>query len=39
LLPDGRIGPEGQRAYYEVCTDPRVLEQVESLSFATSRKN
>jgi class 3 adenylate cyclase len=39
LLPDGRIGPEGQRAYYEVCTDPRVLEKIEAMSFATSRKN
>lgn len=39
LLSDGRIGPAGQRAYYEVCTDPRVLEQVEAMAFATSRKN
>jgi hypothetical protein len=39
LLSDGRIGPEGQRAYYEVCTDPRVLELVESMSVAASRKN
>jgi hypothetical protein len=39
LLSDGRIGPEGQRAYYEVCTDPRVLELVEAMTFAASRKN
>src|SRR5579862_45618 len=39
LLSDGRIGPEGQRAYYEVCTDPSVLERVEAMAFATSRKN
>jgi hypothetical protein len=39
LLSDGRIGPEGQRAYYEVCTDPRVLELVEATAFATSQKN
>ncbi len=38
LLSDGRIGPEGQRAYYEVCTDPRVLEQVEAMAFAASAK-
>ena len=38
LLSDGRIGPEGQRAYYEVCTDDRVLERVEAMAFATSRK-
>jgi hypothetical protein len=39
LLSDGRIGPEGQRAYYEVCTDPRVLDLVEAMTFAASRKN
>src|SRR5690242_21013766 len=39
LLSDGRIGPEGQRAYYEVCTDARVLDLVETMAFATSRKN
>jgi hypothetical protein len=39
LLSDGRIGPAGQRAYYEVCTDPRVLELVEATAFAASRKN
>ena len=39
LLSDGRIGPEGQRAYYEVCTDARVLELVESMAFAATRKN
>jgi hypothetical protein len=39
LLSDGRIGPEGQRPYYEVCTDSNVLELVEAMAFATSRKN
>ena len=39
LLSDGRIGPEGQRAYYEVCTDPRVMELVDAMVFAGSRKN
>jgi len=39
LLSDGRIGPEGQRAYYEVCTDARVLELVEGMAFASSRKD
>jgi class 3 adenylate cyclase len=39
LLSDGRIGPEGQRAYYEVCTDARALELVESMAFAATRKN
>jgi class 3 adenylate cyclase len=39
LLSDGRIGPEGQRAYYEVCTDPRVLELVEAMAVTASRKN
>jgi hypothetical protein len=39
LLSDGRIGPAGQRAYYEVCTDARILDLVETMAFATSRKN
>ena len=38
LLSDGRIGPEGQRAYYEVCTDPRVLELVDAAAFTASAK-
>jgi hypothetical protein len=39
LLSDGRIGPAGQRPYYEVCTDSRVLELVETMAYAASRKN
>ena len=39
LLSDGRIGPEGQRAYYEVCTDPRAFELVEALLVATSHQD
>ena len=39
LLSDGRIGPAGQRAYYEICTDARILDLVETMAFATSRKN
>ena len=39
LLSDGSIGPEGQRAYYEVCTDARVHELVEAMAFAGSRKD
>ena len=39
LLSDGRIGPEGQRAYYEVCTDLRVHELVEAMAFAASRED
>ncbi|HUO34317.1 MAG TPA: hypothetical protein VMU43_04950 [Candidatus Acidoferrum sp.] len=26
LLPGGKIGQQGGRAYYEVCTDPKLLE-------------
>ncbi|MGB0034501.1 MAG: hypothetical protein WBP79_03405 [Candidatus Acidiferrales bacterium] len=26
LLPGGKIGAQGNRAYYEVCTDPKLLE-------------
>jgi class 3 adenylate cyclase len=32
LLPDGKIGPAGTRAYYEVCTSPKVFELVEYLT-------
>jgi hypothetical protein len=35
LLPDGKIGAPGARAYYEVCTSPKVFELVEYLT-ATS---
>jgi hypothetical protein len=36
LLSDGRIGPPGHRAYYEVCTEPRVFEMVEAALLVTS---
>jgi len=26
LLPGGKIGTQGTRAYYEVCTDAKLLE-------------
>jgi hypothetical protein len=32
LLPDGRIGSAAARAYYEVCTSPKVFELVEYLT-------
>jgi hypothetical protein len=32
LLPDGRIGAPGARAYYEVCTSPKVFELVDYLT-------
>jgi hypothetical protein len=35
LLPDGKIGSAAARAYYEVCTSPKVFELVEYL-LATS---
>jgi hypothetical protein len=38
LLPDGRIGTAGTRAYYEVCTSPQVFELVECLT-ATGSAN
>jgi hypothetical protein len=31
-LPDGSIGSSGTRAYYEVCTSPKVFELVECLT-------
>jgi hypothetical protein len=39
LLPDGRIGSAGSRAYYEVCTSPKVFELVEYLTAATARRD
>jgi hypothetical protein len=40
LLPDGRIGVAGTRAYYEVCTSPQVFELVECLTATNSpRRN
>jgi len=32
LLPDGKIGSAAARAYYEVCTSPKVFELVEYLN-------
>jgi hypothetical protein len=32
LLPDGKIGSAAARAYYEVCTSPKVFELVEYLT-------
>ena len=32
MLPDGKIGAAGSRAYYEVCTSPKVFELVEYLT-------
>jgi class 3 adenylate cyclase len=32
LLPDGKIGSAGTRAYYEVCTSPKLFELMESLT-------
>ena len=36
LLSDGRIGPEGQRAYYEVCTDQAIYAALEKRAAAKS---
>ena len=36
LLPDGKIGAAGARAYYEVCTSPKVFELVEYLTATAS---
>jgi hypothetical protein len=39
LLPDGSIGTAGTRAYYEVCTSPKVFELIEYLTAtATARR-
>ena len=37
MQADGRIGPAGQRAYYEVCTHPRAFELVQALALVGSR--
>jgi hypothetical protein len=36
LLPDGSIGAAAGRAYYEVCTSPKVFELVEQLTATAS---
>jgi hypothetical protein len=39
MLPDGRIGAASQRAYYEVCTQPKAFELVEALLMAVSHRS
>ncbi len=39
MLADGTIGPAGQRAYYEVCTETKLYELVEALRVATLAKD
>jgi len=39
LLPDGRIGAAGTRAYYEVCATAEVLELVEAQMGSAVRKD
>ena len=34
MQADGKIGPASQRAYYEVCTQPKAFELVEALALA-----
>jgi len=36
LLPDGKIGSAAARAYYEVCTSPKVFELIEYLTAIAS---
>jgi hypothetical protein len=38
LLPGAKIGAAGTRAYYEVCTDPKLLELARKKAGSTSRK-
>src|SRR6202142_1619630 len=38
LLPGAKIGAAGTRAYYEVCTDPKLLELARKKTGRTSRK-
>jgi hypothetical protein len=39
LLPGGKIGAQGNRAYYEVCTDPKLLELARKKVAAVNPKN
>jgi hypothetical protein len=39
LLPGGKIGDQGARAYYEVCTDPKLLELARRKVSAVTPKN
>lgn len=39
LLPGGKIGAQGTRAYYEVCTDTKLLDLARKKVAATSAKD
>jgi hypothetical protein len=39
LLPGGKIGAQGTRAYYEVCTDAKLLDLARKKVAATSSKD
>jgi hypothetical protein len=39
LLPGGKIGAQGTRAYYEVCTDSKLLDLARKKVAATSAKD
>ena len=39
LLPGGKIGAQGNRPYYEVCTDPKLLELARKKVAAINPKN
>jgi hypothetical protein len=39
LLPGGKIGAQGNRAYYEVCTDPKLLDLARKKVAAVNPKN
>ncbi len=39
LQTNGKIGPFGQHAYYEVCVNPKILELAQSHAAALARKN
>jgi hypothetical protein len=39
LLPGGKIGAQGNRSYYEVCTDAKLLDLARKKYVATSPKN
>ena len=39
LLPDGKVGPEGTRPYYEICVDEKLLEVARKKLSALSSKN
>jgi hypothetical protein len=39
LLPGAKIGAQGNRAYYEVCTDPKLLDLARKKFAAGSPKS